>query len=214
VSLINVKETRRVRELEKRCQIRFEFGKIPDGKAICAKQLYGAVEKILHTDVNQNDIADYLPSVFKALEHFDKEELIKRMVSAEFNRFSEYYKQNPDMNVIRVSDTDSSKPSRSKERGNLKNTQRFLINMGLLDNINKGAIVRFICDKSGIRSNKIGEIFVNQNFSYFDVEKSAAVHIRNSLNNKKLDGRLVEVRQINDIKTPDKKSAAKGRRMH
>lgn len=197
IALINTKEMRRVRELEKRGNIRFEFGKIPDGRVICEKQLFGLVEKIVHTDVNQEEIADYLPAVYDALGRFDKEELIKRFVSAEFNRFLEYYRHAGDINVKTGPETAAaSKPTKRKYRLKEKKTQRFFINVGRLDKINEGAIVRLICDKSGIRSSMIGEIDLNREFSFFEVEKSTAGRVRNSFNNARLDGRPVQVRKV------------------
>lgn len=65
--------------------------------------------------------------------------------------------------------------------------------MGRLDKINKGAIVRLICDKSGIDSDMIGEIRLNREFSFFEVEKQAAGRVHNSLNYAKLGGRTVQV---------------------
>jgi ATP-dependent RNA helicase DeaD len=38
------------------------------------------------------------------------------------------------------------------------NTQRFFVNIGRLDKLKEGAIVRLDCDKSGILSRKLGRI--------------------------------------------------------
>ncbi len=102
---VNPKEIRRIRELEKRGNIRFETGRIPDGKAVCEKQMLGLVEKIVHADGNHEEIADYLPGVYDALAQFGKEELIRRFVSAEFNRILEYYRDADDINVRIASET-------------------------------------------------------------------------------------------------------------
>jgi Superfamily II DNA and RNA helicases len=99
IVLVNSKEIHSIRMLEKRLNICFEFNKVPDGKAICEKQLSGLVEKIVHTDVNQAEIKAYLPAVCGALESFDKEELIKRFIAAEFNRFSQNYRNADDINA-------------------------------------------------------------------------------------------------------------------
>jgi DbpA RNA binding domain. len=68
--------------------------------------------------------------------------------------------------------------------------------VGWLDKINEGAIVRLICDKSGIGSGMVGEISLNREFSFFEVEKQAAGKVHNSLNNAKLDGRIVQVHKV------------------
>ncbi len=216
VALINMKEKYRIRNLEKRTGIRFEFGKIPDGRAICEKQLAGFVDKIVRTDVNQEAIEDYLPAVYDALKNLDKEELIKRLVSTEFNRFLEYYEDNHDINVKSGSRPAGKSKSMSKPNGyrktriknnQIKNnkTQRFFINVGRLDKITEGAIVRLVCEKTGIRSVMIGAIDLNREFSFFDVDKRAAGVVRNALHNARLDGRLVEVHKVRNKKKHGKR---------
>ncbi len=220
LALINMKEKYRIKAIEKRCKIRFDFGKLPDGPAICKKQLLNQVGKLVETEVNEAEIADYLPAVYEALSGMDKEELIKRVVSSEFNRFLEYYRHAVDINVksrkkgsAEVRATQSKayvKPRkkaaagtgaaklkpRGKSRIKGRKTQRFFINVGRLDKINAGAIVRLICDHSGIRSNMIGEIDLKREFSFFEVEQQAAGKVRQSVNNARLDGRAVKVQEV------------------
>ncbi|MBW1764638.1 MAG: DEAD/DEAH box helicase [Deltaproteobacteria bacterium] len=217
IARINIKETRRIKEIERKRNIRFEIGKIPNGRAICKKQLFGLVEKIVQTDVNQEEIADYLPAVYEALGEFDKDELIKRFVSAEFNRFLEYYRDTGDINVKATPGKKSKKvkdiygkatpgkkykkvsdfkPVKRENRLKGKKTQRFFISVGRLDKINEGAIVRLVCDHTGIRSSKIGEIDLNRELSFFEVDKRSARKIRKSFNNAKFDGRPVQVHKV------------------
>jgi len=197
IVLINVKEKGRVNMLGKKGKLKFQFGKIPNGRAICKKQLFNLVDKIVQTDVNQEGIADYLPAIYDSLEGLDKEELIKRFVSAEFNRFIEYYRDAGDINVKSSKEASAiHKPVNKRARFKGKKTQRFFISVGKLDKINKGAIVRLICDNSGIRSNLIGDIDLNREFSFFEVEKSASGKIRKSFAKARLNGRPVQVHRV------------------
>jgi ATP-dependent RNA helicase DeaD len=203
VVLISKKEMYKIRRLEKKNKIRFQFSKIPNGKDICKKQLLGLVDKIVNSDVNQKEIEEYLPEVYDALDEFDKEELISRFISAEFSRFLEYYRKAGDINV-EIGNKKSAAPVKTKRGPKGKTngkfratkTQRFFINFGRLDKINAGTIVRFICDKSGIRSNMIGTIDLNREFSFFEVNKSAAGIVNDSLSNARLDGRQVQIRKV------------------
>jgi len=209
--LINKKEMYKIRRLEKKRNIRFQFDKIPNGRDICEKQLFGLVDKIVNIDVNQKEIQEYLPAVYNALDKFDKEELINRFISTEFNRFLDYYRKTKDINA-KIGGKKSAGSVKTKEvpyrkaRGKIrekangkykaKKNQRFFINFGRMDKINEGTIVRFICDKSGIRSNMVGAIDLKREFSFFEVSKSAAGIVNDSLNNTKLDGRLVQIRKV------------------
>ena len=88
------------------------------------------------------------------------------------------------------------KPVKKRECFKGKKTQRFFISVGKLDKINKGAIVRLICDNSGIRSSLIGDIDLNREFSFFEVEKNASRKIRKSFANARLNGRPVQVHRV------------------
>ncbi len=196
IALINKKEIRRVRELEYKRNLRFEFCKIPNGRSICEKQLASLMDRIVQTDVNHTEINEYLPAVYAKLADIDKEELIKRFVSAEFNRFLTDYHHAEDINVKNDPKRKAPFKSEKKIRPRRKKTQRFSINVGRRDNINPGAIVRMICDNSGIRSNLIGAIDLNRKSSFFEVAQSAAAQVRNSVKNATLDGRHVQVREV------------------
>ncbi len=196
IALINKKEIRRVRELEYKRNLRFEFCKIPNGRSICEKQLASLMDRIVQTDVNHTEINEYLPAVYAKLADIDKEELIKRFVSAEFNRFLTDYHHAEDINVKNDPKRKAPFKSQKKIRTRRKKTQRFSINVGRRDNINPGAIVRMICDNSGIRSNLIGAIDLNHKSSFFEVAQSAVAQVRNSVRNATLDGRHVQVREV------------------
>ncbi len=222
LALINVKEKYRIQLIEQRCKIRFEWGQLPDGPAICKKQLLHQIDKLVDTKVNDADIADYLPAVHEALSGMDKEELIKRFVSAEFSRFIEYYRNTGDINAKPGKKKTAGKGSRKlksrvKNRLTTMKTQRFFINVGRLDKINEGAIVRLICDHSGIRSNKIGEIDLKREFSFFEVEQRVADKVRKSIKNARLDGRAVKIQPILENKSGGQavgKPKKQGKRRH
>lgn len=207
--LVNQKQLYRVRELEKKRNVKFSFDKIPGGKEICEKQLHGLVDKIVNADIDGKEMTSYLPDVVCALKQFSKEELIRRMISAEFNRLLDYYRVNDDINCESAFKKDKKsgpvKSKEPKERAGIRKTQRFLINVGRMDNINEGAILRLICDKSGIRSNMIGRIDLQQEFSFFEVDISAAAKVKNSMKNANLDGRNVDVWEADEKKKNRKK---------
>ncbi len=188
IVLSNTREVQRIKTLETQRNIQFDYQKIPSGGAVCEKQLFAMVERLVSVDVNNEEIDNYLPPVLETLSSLSREELIRRFVSVEFNRFLDYYRGAEDINVkVRKRQTKAQKTDRQP----MRNTQRFFINVGRLDKIKPGAIVRLICDKSGIPSSKLGQIDLKREFSFFDVEKSVAKKVLNSLKGVTLDGRKV-----------------------
>ncbi|RJQ74414.1 MAG: DEAD/DEAH box helicase [Desulfobacteraceae bacterium] len=196
--LVNSREARRLPELQRRAGIRFNTGAIPRGSEICEKQLFALVHKMAAVDVNHKDIAPYLPPVYKALEGLSREELIQRFVSAQFNRFLNYYRGAGDLDSFSAR---SVKPQKSSKRPPAQEVQRFLINIGRLHKINEGAIVRWVCEKTGIRSNKIGQIDLSGEFSFFEVDISVAQKVFKIPKNAKLDDRTIHIQAAETAKT-------------
>jgi len=222
MALVNTRENRRIRELEKRCKIRFEFGQLPDGKAICQKQVLGLVQKLEQTQVDEAVVADYLPEACEALQQLDKTDLIKRLIAGELNRLIDDNRLAEDINARKTTPRrpqtakgagaktsrrpHSPRPTTAPDRQRLKgkSTQRFFINVGRLDKINEGAIVRLICSNSGIRSSMIGQINLNREFSFFEVEKRAARQVFQSVQNAMLDGRVIQLKKAERKTDADK----------
>ena len=204
--LVNSREVRRLSEIESRAGMRLKRGKIPQGRDICEKQLLAIVKKMAAVEVRHSDIASYLPLAQKALGNLSKEELIERFVSVEFNRFLSDYRDSHDLNVRSVKPKERA--GRVSEKAD-KDVRRFFINIGRLDKINEGAIVRLVCDKTGIGSKKIGQIDLKREFSFFDVDKRVADKVLHGLKNAKLDNRSVTIKPVEHSPTESRRSNGK-----
>ena len=93
ISIIHLRERGKVRQIEKMINKTFEQRQLPKGDDICEKQLFNFVDQIEKVKVNEEEISRLLPSIFKKLDWLQKEDIIKRIVSLEFNRIIEYYQQ-------------------------------------------------------------------------------------------------------------------------
>lgn len=82
-----------MREIERIIGKKFIAGEMPTGKQICEKQLLKVIDDLEKVKVNEEDINDFMPEIYRKLEWLSKEDLIKRMVSHEFNRFVDYYRK-------------------------------------------------------------------------------------------------------------------------
>ncbi len=99
IAILNLKEKYKVKNLEKLLKKPFEKAQIPTGKEVCRKQLFNMINRVEQTVVNDEEIEHFLPEIVAKLSWLDREELIKKFVSLEFNRFFDYYKAAPDLNV-------------------------------------------------------------------------------------------------------------------
>jgi ATP-dependent RNA helicase DeaD len=201
MALATPREMGRVRHIERTNAMRFELARFPDGRAICKRQLDGFVNRIIETPVDREAFADYLPAVSQALAGLDREELILRFMAPGFNRFMDDYRKAGDINAAarpsKAGSNRSVRPEKPEKGGHARpdmpGARRFFINVGRLDKINEGAIVRLVCDHSGIRSQQIGRIELKREFSFFEVARGAADKVRRRLKDVQLDGRRVTV---------------------
>ena len=165
--IAHLKEKFKIQIIEKQINKKFEYKPVPLGKDICEKQLFHVIDKMEKVDVDNEKIDSFLPAIMLKLEWLDREELIKKFVSVEFNRFLDYYKNAPDLNVPN---------SQGKQKGTtLKNASdgytRFFINLGKKDNLRPVDVIGMIKDYSNIRDIDIGEIDIMKSFTFFETDK-------------------------------------------
>ncbi len=186
--LATAREMGRVKHIEHKIGIQFSFGRIPTGRSICEKQLYSLVKKMVDVPVNEQEIEKYLPPVYETLKSFTKEELIQRFVSTEFNRFLDYYR---DMGDIQAGVPKPERQPAKRKKSFKKQNQRFFVNVGRLDRIKEKAFFRLVSKKSGVSLDKLSGLAPKREFSFFDVEKSVAHKVLESLKGAELGGRKI-----------------------
>ena len=197
--LINTREMHKIKAIERQIRTTFTKGTIPDPKEICEIQLMKLVDKVISTKVKENDIEEFLPLVMREFEHLSKEEVVKQFISAEFNRFIEYYERAGDLNASAGSGKDRDSDDRDggrRDRGGRRddeNKTRFFVNLGKRDGLNPGGLLRVICDSTGLKSDKIGRIDILASFSFFEADNDLADKIIKEVNGSEYEGNQVNV---------------------
>ena len=185
VVVANLKEKNKIKILEKQLGKSFEYLSVPLGKEVCEKQLFHLIDRMEKVTVDHSQIDSFLPEIMKKLEWLDREELIKKFVSVEFNRFLDYYKNADDLNKPSGKDRSSSR--------NSENMTRFFINLGKTDDLRPTGVIGLIKDYSGSKDIEIGDIDIKQNFSFFETETDYKDDILNNLNGQDFNGRKISV---------------------
>lgn len=200
IAIIHTREQGKIREIEKIINRKFEQGQIPSGEEICKRQILDLVDRIEKVKVNEDEIKELLPSVYRKLDWLEKEDIIKRMVSLEFNRLIEYYSEAEEI------ETPSGRGGRDDERGGRfedkrrkgqssgrtaeKGYARIFINMGRTDNISPANLMGLINDYVPHKVN-IGRIDLMQNFSFFEVREGDAAKVIKAMNGQDYKGRRI-----------------------
>ena len=183
VSIIHTRERNRIREIERMIKKEFKQMPVPNGMDICKRQLFHLIDKMEHVTVNDEQISPFMEQIFSKLQYLSKEDLLTRFVSLEFNRFLEYYKDAPDINVVEKSRENKNDREERENRGRrdrnensshggkFKRGQKFRLKMsiGSLQNANPRMILGIINDTTNDKSISVGNIEITNKFTFFDI---------------------------------------------
>ncbi|MEG1762503.1 MAG: DbpA RNA binding domain-containing protein, partial [Bacteroidales bacterium] len=186
ISVISMKEKGKIRDIEKQIRKTFEAKEIPSGKEICEKQLFRVVERMENVDLSLTEIDSYLPDIYKKLEGLSKEELIKRFVALEFNRFLEYYQNAPDMQE--VADSNRERGGRDADG---REYVRLFINIGKIDGVQPQNLIGLMNDYVKDRDLKIGRIEILKTFSFIEIDAKFQVNAVEALQKATYNDRKV-----------------------
>lgn len=199
LSLLTQKELFKVKGIERQIRMDFTKGTIPNAQEICQVQLTKLVEKVTSTSIREKEIQPFLPDMMSHFQNLSKEEVIKLFVSAEFNRFIEYYERAGDLNASeRAEKGMSSKADRfgervKGERRKDENKTRFFVNLGKRDGLNVGGLLRVVCDATGLKSGNVGRIDIMASFSFFDTDNEHVDKVLKKLNGAQFEGHNISV---------------------
>ncbi len=195
IAIINLREKGRMRDIEHIIKKKFEVSVLPSGKEICEQQLIKVIDDIEKVKVDEEEIATFLPAIYRKLDWLDKDDLIKRVVSLEFNRFLDYYKNAPEIEQPKASDkkTESKDVSRKGDKEKVgrkaeKGYTRLFLNLGKTDGFYTNQIIDLVNRNLRKERIQIGRIDLMQNFSFFEVIQEQAPQVMKALNKVVLSG--------------------------
>ncbi|CAM4237870.1 DEAD/DEAH box helicase [Zobellia nedashkovskayae] len=189
--IITRSEMRKIHAMEKKIQQSFLSKKIPTGIEICEIQLYHLANKIKDTKINK-DVENYLPAINDVLEGIDRDELIKKIVSVEFTRFSNYYNKTKDI-------SSSDDRGRDRERGDRgasapsNGSVRYFINVGEKDGYDWMSLKDFLRDTLSLGKEDVYKVDTKDSFSFFNTEAEHTDKILSFFTDFKLEGRFINV---------------------
>ncbi len=202
ISIIHLRERGKVRIIEKVIGKNFDAGVLPEPKEICTKQLYRVMDELEHTEVDENEIAPFLPEVYRKLEWLTKEDLVKRVVSREFGRFLRYYADAPQIEqpTERAAKKDAAeRPARGrreKQSGGVRQAEpgykRLFLNLGKRDNFYAREIINLV-NRYVKGQIEIGRIDLTANCSFFEVPEAHADIVMRKLAKARVGDRKVVV---------------------
>jgi len=216
IVIANIREEYRLRSLEAVVRKRFTHKPVPSAREVCQSQLATVLEKIKGLDVDESRLGPYLPAIDAALASMSREELARRLVAQEFNRFLEYYQDAPDLNVrmpergARVDRREGdgrppryerrdgdARPPRPEFRDGGARTEgpvtRLVVNLGHRNALTPPSLMSLINRATRGPMLRIGRIEIGEDTSFFEVCGADARDLIQTLNHTHYENRQVRV---------------------
>ena len=182
--IITKSEIRKIHSIERIIKTKFEEKPIPSGMEICEIQLLHLANKIKDTETDHS-IDTYLPSIMELLQDIPKEDLIKKVISVEFNRFLNYYKKSKDL----ASQDGSSSRAEIPSDGSV----RYFINIGSRDDYDWMSLKDYLRDTLEVGQDDVFKVDVKEGFSFFNTNADMAEKVMEVLNSVNINGRKINV---------------------
>ena len=210
VAIIHSREKGKLREIEKRIGKTFEYMKVPTPEHIIEKQLYNLADRLEKVEVDEKEIAKYLPGVSKKLEWLSESDLLKRVLSLEFNRLLAYYRNMPDIDLNasgkdrdrndrekgerRKGDARKNKDRRTAESG----YERLMVDIGKGSGFFPGNLMELVNKNVPGDKPEIGRIDLLPDYTLFDVRKEDARRVLDALRHAEFYGQPVSAEIATD----------------
>jgi len=185
IAIINSRDVYKIKTLEKLTQKKFTRSSIPTGFQICEKQLFHLVQGLHNAKVNEEEIKEYLPNIMTQLNDLSKEEIIKRFVSIEFNRFLDYYRNAPDL--------DANGTEERTERRSQEGAIRLFLSVGKMDGFDNDSLKQYLTETTGVPAEALVWADIKNSFSFIEVKNEMKDQLMNGLEGQTYRGRPVKI---------------------
>ncbi len=212
LALVHMREGHRIRRIEKVLGRRIEEAKIPGGKEICEARLMNLIDRVTEVEVNDDAIAPYLDDVREKLDGMERETLLRKFVSVEFNRFLKEYGNAPDLNpppAPKRTRRDSEYFGGSEGGGNFQRGGRssggmvkLRVNLGRRQSVLPPQLIGLVNQATHTRNIRLGRIDINTDWSDIQVEASMADQVEKSLRGFDYRGMKIRVERGAESREP------------
>lgn len=214
IAIIHSREKGRLREIERIIGKTFEHKDVPTPEHIIEKQLYNLADRIERVKVDEEEIAPYLSGISRKLEWLSEEDLLKRVISLEFNRLLDYYKDAPKIDFIdakpskadrkgRKGESEHERPKNDREKDRRtaeRGFERVYVNVGKRDGFFVGNLIDMLNKLIAGKRVDVGRIDLLPGYTLFDVKKADARKVVGALTGAEFYGKRLH----SEIADPDR----------
>jgi len=190
IVIINLREEYKIGYIERLIKQKFVHKQIPSGQEVCASQLRGLIERLQQVDLRDAAIKPFMPIVTEALATMPADEVVKRCILLEFNRFLSYYKDAPDLNQ-------GQRPTGGHERSRTRTDHAMVkleINLGARNGLTPTELIGVINRVTPGPQLRIGRIQITEHVTQFEVAGETARDLAHSLSQEVFNNRRISAR--------------------
>ena len=208
IIIVTQSEQRKIRSIEKLIQSKITHKNIPDTDEICRIQMLSLAKKI--SNVKPSLSAEKLiPDFTNELNDITKEDILKRLITIELNRFYNYYSdKSKKLDTLKK----GSKDINLVERINKKDEIRYHINIGERDKYDWRSLKDLIKSSLGFNGDEIFHVDTMRNFSFFSSGPNEKSKILKGFSSLKINNRDIDVSVTEKFDTKRAKKSKKGKK--
>lgn len=190
LAFINSREQRKIKDIERKNKIQFEKVEVPSADELRNRRLDIWMDRVVNEDLDKQTLklAEEVQNKFKKV---DPEMLIQRLIAVQLND-PVYRTKGEDLNAG-LNGT-SERPGREGRDG----YNRYFINIGTIDHINKEDLVEFLEEVSGVSGKYISRMSLQKNCAYFDVDATQDSGFARKFKEITVSGRSIRVNRDNE----------------
>ncbi len=183
---INPRESRKIEELERRIKVKFDRVEVPSVEELKSSRINSWASLIINTDVDPQS-EDILKRLHGQFAHLDKEDILKRLITTQLDHLMIQNDDDSDLN-----ETQGGSGEKRSSAGGGK-FHRYFVNVGSIDGMTKADLVHFLSDSSGVKRQYFGDITMQKNCAYFDVDGQHDTGLSLKFEGVEIDGRSIRV---------------------
>jgi ATP-dependent RNA helicase DeaD len=202
LAFINPREGRRITELENKIKIKFEKIEVPNIDQLKSSRINNWANLIINTKVD-NKADEILNDLHGQFAHLDKEDILKRLITTQLDHL-----------MVSGSEDDLNETDGRSGRSRVAKSgfNRYFVNIGMIDGVTKADLVHFLSDVSGISRKYFGDLSLQKNCAFVEVDRSRDKKLSESFVGIEVEGRSIRVNLEDDESHSSRPSSSKRNR--
>lgn len=188
---INPRETRKIAEIEKRIKIKFEKIEVPSVERLKSSRINNWANLIINTKVD-SQADEILKELDTQFAHLSKEDILKRLITTQLDHLMIQSNEAEDLNETYGG---------THEKRERSGYHRYFVNIGLIDGVTRADLLHFLADVSGINRKSFGEIAIQKNCAFFEVDSKYDKGLSDQFSGIEVEGRSIRVNREDDVST-------------